>query len=103
MMARSPVWPVRFCSRILSEKSQGWPERRIDSAFCETRSLRIGFDSRSIYVEEVIRDSNHPALESYTILSGCKRSLMVGLEACERKSSIWSRLVPIERMLALGR
>src|SRR5712671_1979006 len=30
---------------MLSEKSQGWPERRIDSAFCETRSLRLVVDS----------------------------------------------------------
>jgi hypothetical protein len=48
---------------MMSEKSQGWPERRIDSAFCETRSLRMGFDSGFVIKRED------------TILAGYERSL----------------------------
>src|SRR5450755_3873430 len=42
MTASSPDWPSRFCSRMLSAKSQGWPPRKMVSAVAMTRRRRRG-------------------------------------------------------------
>src|SRR2546427_130640 len=40
MTASSPSCPVRFCSRTLSAKTQGWPARILGSAAALTRRRR---------------------------------------------------------------
>src|ERR1017187_4082507 len=42
MMASSPACPSRFCARMLSANSHGWPERKMDSAVEVTRRRRRG-------------------------------------------------------------
>jgi len=42
MTASSPVCPARFCSRMLSANSHGWPERKTDSAVADTRKRSRG-------------------------------------------------------------